>query len=274
VMDIVSAGVNFFPTIGARLVEGRWFSESDRPGAEKVAIVNQALARDQFPGRSAIGQTIQADGGWTIVGVVADFRQRGLEHEFNPVLYKPLAQTGPHIYQQVVVRTSPGAEMGDRVRAMIREIDVAQLPPEIVTMHDRMDDAIAPRRFTVILLGIFAGLAATLAIVGLYGLLSYLVAERTREIGIRVALGADAGRVLRYVLGSGLTLTAVGVVLGVGCSVVAVRLLESMVYDMSVYDPWMFGASAALLVVVAALASYLPARRAARVDPVSALRMD
>lgn len=141
-------------------------------------------------------------------------------------------------------------------------------------MDERLADNIAPRRFTALLLSVFAGLAATLAIVGLYGVLSYLVAERTREIGIRVALGADPVRVLRGVLGSGMALTAIGIALGGGGAAFTVRLLRGFVYDMSVYDPWMFATSAGLLLAVALLACYIPARRAAAVDPVSALRAD
>ncbi|MEX2153858.1 MAG: ABC transporter permease [Gemmatimonadaceae bacterium] len=275
-VDVLGVDAGYFPTIGARIIEGRGFASSDRLGAPQVAIVNATLARLMYPGRSALGQTIRADGEKTIIGVVNDIRQRGgLEAPVTLVAYISLTQTGVSHFQSVIVRTVPQPKAHyDRVRAMIREIDAAQVPPSLNTIEERMTEEIAPRRFTVVLLGIFAGLAGTLAIVGLYGVLSYLVAERTREIGIRVALGADSGRVLRFVLGSGMALTTIGVVLGAGAAAFTVRLLRTMVYDMSVYDPWTFAASAGLLVGVAFLASYVPARRAAAIDPVRALRME
>jgi len=141
-------------------------------------------------------------------------------------------------------------------------------------MERALAEVVAPRRFTVVLLGAFAALALGLAVIGLFSVLSYLVAERTREIGVRLALGADAGRVMRIVLGEGLRLTLVGTVLGAGSSIAAVRVLRAWMYEMSVYDVPTFAAVAAVLGIVALLASWLPARRASLVDPVMALRAD
>jgi predicted permease len=274
-MDLVSADAEYLSVIGAHLVEGRWFTTGDAPGTPKIAVVNESLAREQFPGMSAIGRTIDVNGKWTVVGVVRDIRQRALEETPRPTAFFPLAQQGYDQFLPIVVRAaSITPALTDRIRTMVRELDAAQVPPAISSMRERFDEATATRRFTVVLLAVFAGLAAMLAIVGLYGVQSYLVAERTREIGIRAALGADAGKVLRFVLGSGLAVTVIGVVLGAGVAAFSVRVLKSMVYDMSVYDPWMFGASALVLVGVATLASYLPARRAASIDPVVALRTD
>ena len=273
--DLVNIDAHYFATIGARIVAGRDFTDADRQGTPSVVIINETMAREQFAGRSPLGATINQDGKRTIVGVVRDIRQRALEEPVQAVAYFPVAQEGVDQFHSVIVRTADNASgLSDRIRAMVREIDAGQVPPAITTMEERMSDAVAPRRFTVVLLGIFAGLAAALAVVGLYGMLSYLVAARTREIGIRVALGADSRRVLWSVLQSGMLLTTIGTVLGAAIASLAVRLLESLVYDMTVYDPWMFSASAVMLVSVALIASYLPARRAASIDPVGALRAE
>jgi ABC-type antimicrobial peptide transport system permease subunit len=141
-------------------------------------------------------------------------------------------------------------------------------------MNDVVAEEVAPRKFMFVLLALFAGLAGVLAAVGLYGVLAYLVAEQTREIGIRVALGADRRRVMRLMMGQGAKLTAVGLALGIGAGLLSVRLLESMVYEMTVYDGWAFGTAAAALGGVAMLASFVPARRASLVDPVIALRAE
>jgi putative ABC transport system permease protein len=275
IVDVVGADPAYLATVGARLVEGRWFTTTDAHGAPAVVVISDALARARFPGRSPLGQTLKLDGAKTIVGVVRDIRQRRLEDLAAYVSFLPLAQSGVGLYESIIVRTRPGSPvLADRVRKMFKAIDPGQVPPTLSTMDERLAENIAPRRFTAVLLAAFAGLAATLAIVGLYGVLSYLVAERTREIGIRVALGADPVRVLRAALGSGMAVTAIGIALGAGAAAFTVRLLRGLVYDMSVYDPWMFAASAALLLGVALFASYIPARRAAAVDPATALRVD
>jgi putative ABC transport system permease protein len=141
-------------------------------------------------------------------------------------------------------------------------------------MEDALSDAVAPLRFTFVLLGIFASVAAILAAVGLYGVMAYLVDDRTREIGIRVALGADRSQVIRIVVGNGMTLTLIGLVAGFVVSLAAVRLLRTMLYGVSMYDPWTFAAGAVVLALAAFLACYLPARRATRLDPMVALRAD
>ncbi|HEU4994789.1 MAG TPA: ADOP family duplicated permease [Gemmatimonadaceae bacterium] len=274
-LELVSADQDYFATIGARFVAGRGFTASDVRGAPLVVVVNETLARERFGGQSPLGRTIRADGNRLIVGVVHDIRHHGLEAPVSPVIYRPIAQERYTPFETILVRTvgrAPG--IADRARAMVREMDAGQVAPSISAVEEVVSHQIAPRRFAVVLLGIFAALAAALALVGLYGVLSYLVAERTREIGIRVALGADSWRVLRSVLGSGLALTALGLLIGAGAAAFTVRFLQSAVYDMSVYDPWMFAAAAALLALVALVASYLPARRAAAIDPVTALRTD
>jgi len=273
-VSVVAADTEYFATVGAHLLEGRWFNGSDARGSTAVTVISRALARSRCPGRTCLGQTLNMDGPKTIVGVIDDIHQRSLE-EPAYVAFFPLSQAGVGIYESFVMRVNASSKsLPDRVRGLIKQIDPGQVPPTISTMDERLSDQIAPRRFTAVLLDTFAGLAAILAIVGLYGVLSYLVAERTREIGIRVALGADPKHVLRVVLRRGVGLTAVGIVIGAGAAAFAVRLLRGMMYGVSVYDPSMFAASIGLLLGVAILASYFPARRAAVVDPVTALRAD
>ena len=193
----------------------------------------------------------------------------------TPVIYMPIAQSEMWSGMVVTLRTTGDPEaLEDRIRRAVSAIDGALAPPAFETMEARAASAVAPRRFTFLLLGTFAVLAAALAIVGLYGVLSFLVAERTREIGIRVALGADAARVRRLVIAQGMALTVVGVMIGVGGSALGARTLQSVVFQTSVYDTRAFVGSAAMLIAIAFLACYVPARRASRVDPILALRAE
>src|SRR5262247_1363792 len=157
---------------------------------------------------------------------------------------------------------------------MMQSMDAALAPPQFTPMEESLAEVVAPRKFTLVLLGVFAFLAATLAVVGLYSVLAYLVAERTREIGIRIAVGANPARVSRMVLGQGLRLTLIGIAVGSILSIAVVRALRAWMYEMSVYDAPTFAAVAALLCMVALVASWLPARRASRVDPAQALRAE
>jgi putative ABC transport system permease protein len=191
------------------------------------------------------------------------------------MIFRPLAQQQSHTFLQLIVRTTDQPErIQGPIRAAVQSLDPAQAAPTFTTVERALAETVAPRRFTLVLLGVFALLAAALALVGLYSVLAYLVSERTREIGIRIAVGADSGRVMRMVLGHGLRLTMIGMALGGAVSVAAVRVLRASMYEMSVYDAPTFVAVAALLGVVALIASWLPARRASRVDPVLALRAD
>jgi ABC-type antimicrobial peptide transport system permease subunit len=200
-------------------------------------------------------------------------RQRGVESEPTMQLYTSVAHEGVDNYMTLLVRTSgrPAAMIG-AVRAIFHRIDDRQPVPAIETQEQRMAGAIAPRRFRFILLGLFAALAAALAAVGLYGVMSYVVTERTGEIGVRVALGADRSRVMRLVVGEGMAMAAIASALGLAGSFAAARMLRSMVFQVSVYDPWIFATSVLVLGAVAIVACGVPAWRAAKVDPISALR--
>ena len=274
---MVGVGSGYFETIGAELIEGRFIGPDDRLGAPRVAVVTESFVRTNLKGEPAIGHRVLGERNpATIVGVIKDLTAAPTEDKRQlAVVFTPLAQRQTHTFLQLVVRTT---DQPERIQAPIREavkaLDAAQPAPDFTTVERELAETVAPRRFTLVLLVGFAVLAASLAVIGLYSVLAYLVAERTREIGIRVALGADGGRVTRMILGHGLRLTIAGTILGASASVAAVRVLRASMYEMSVYDAPTFAAVAALLCLVALLASWLPARRASRVDPVLALRAE
>ncbi len=275
-IDVVEAGSDYFRVIGATLLDGRGFDSTDRAGSERVIVLNEMLAHHLFPAGKATGRTMPFDGNIVrVVGVVKNVLQRDLEMAPSLVAYAPLGQSAASPYTTLMIRTAgPPSAVGPSITQALQSLDPALAAPAMKPMTDIVAEAIAPRQFTFVLLGSFAALAAVLAVLGLYGVLANLVADRTREIGIRVALGADPRRVTGLVLGQGASLAIVGVLLGLGGSVVAVRAVRSLVYGMSVYDPWTFATGATVLILVSLAASYLPARRASRVDPIIALRAE
>ncbi len=275
-------GPNYFETVGAELLQGRFFNADDRYGAERVAIVSESFVRHILKGNSALGRSV---GGRRdsriIVGVIKDMAGAPTEDKRNlAVVYTPLAQhrrefAGDNPEMHLIVRTTNEPErIQAPIRSAVRELDPAQPEPVFTTVERALAETVAPRKYTLVLLGVFAFLAATLAVVGLYSVLAYLVAERTREIGIRIAIGANPARVSRMVLGQGLRFTLIGIAVGSILSIAAVRVLRAWMYEMSVYDAPTFVAVSLLLCIVALVASWLPARRASRVDPVQALRAD
>jgi predicted permease len=269
----VAADPAYLATIGGTLVSGRWFGPEDRLGSPLVAVVSEDYVRLNLQGAPAIGRTV-ADV-HTIVGVVKDILQENMDGERAPLAFFPLAQRRGGLWRQLIIRTtSDPDQLQAPIRQAVHALDAAQPPPEFTTMESALAERVAPRRFTLVLLAAFALLAGSLAVIGLYSVLAYLVAERTREFGIRIAVGAEPARVTRMVLGHGLRFTIVGLALGGMISIGAVRVLRAWMYEMSVYDAPTFGAVAASLCVVALIASWLPARRAGRVDPLLALRAD
>src|SRR5262245_43942286 len=277
---ISTPGPNYFETVGAELLQGRFFNADDRYGAQRVAIVSESFVRRIMKGKSALGRRVggRLEGG-IIVGVIKDIAGAPTEDKrLLAVLYTPIAQyrrefADDNPPMHLIVRTTSEPErIQAPIRSAVRELDPAQPEPVFTTVERALAETVAPRKYTLVLLGVFAFLAATLAVVGLYSVLAYLVAERTREIGIRI--GADPARVRRMVLGQGLRLTLIGIAVGSVLSLAAVRVLRAWMYEMSIYDAPTFAAVAALLIVVALVASWLPARRASRVDPVLALRAE
>jgi putative ABC transport system permease protein len=273
------AGVEpaYFEAIGAELVAGRFFGPEDRSGAPDVAVVTEDFVR-RNPDAAAVGLTVprvEEGKNATIVGIVKDIMQEQTDGERDPLVFRPLAQMPQRRFQSMVVRTTiEPALLEARIREAVKALDLLLPPPRFTTMERALAQQVTPRRFTLVLLGAFAMLAGGLAVIGLYSVLAYLVAERTREIGIRLAIGADARRVRRMILGQGLRLTIAGLLLGGLASMSAVRVLQAWMYEMSVYDAPTFTVVAAVLCVVALFATWLPAHRASRVDPVRALRAE
>jgi putative ABC transport system permease protein len=257
------------------LVAGRFFDEGHDPQAEKAVIINESLARQLWPGRDPLGQKIDVNGGSTVIGVVANVRHAALEDAGGNEMYLDYRQTGDWSGVEMVVRSSrPPKSLVPEVRAALAEYDPTLPNGEFYELERLVDNAVGPRRLITRLLGFFSGLALTLAALGLYGVLAYSVTQRRQEIGIRMAVGAERGDVLRLVLGGGLKLVALGVVLGLAGALALTRLLQGLLFGVTAHDPLVFAGNAALLLTVAMLACALPALRASRVDPMATLRSD
>ena len=275
---LVAVSPDYFATLGIPLIAGRYFTADDRPPAPNVVIVNAMLARKYFGGEDPVGRRIRfgpPGTPWiTIVGIAGDTRNMGIDEEPTPVLYIPFRHfTLP--FMSVVVRGPGGvAAAGSAVREALRGVDPDLAIDEILPMRTVLRESIATARFGTLLVTVFALSAVVLAAVGLYGLISYSVAQRTREIGIRVALGARPGQVMRPVVREGMTLALIGVGLGLAGALATTKLLSSYLFGIGATDPLTFVAVAVLLLLVALAASYLPSRRALRVDPLTALRAE
>jgi putative ABC transport system permease protein len=270
---------NYFATLHIPLLEGRDFSAADDARAPGVAIVDEALARFYWPGRTAIGRHI-AQGGrpsnnqWlTIVGVVGHVRAAGPKTDSEPQVYMAALQSDETMLYYIarVAQGDPGQLMS-AMRAAVRGVDPALAVTTLTTVPVLTGRVVARDRFNMLLLSTFGAVALTLAAVGLYGVMAFLVADRTREIGIRLALGGAPRRLLRSVIGEGVLLTGIGVGAGLVCAALLSRALTGLLFGVRPGDPLTYAGSAAVLLLVAVAASFVPARRAMRVDPVTALR--
>jgi putative ABC transport system permease protein len=279
--EIRIASPDYFRTVGIPLVQGRSFATADREGSARVAIVNQEFVRTFFPDGRALGQRIKLewsrDGvmqGGEIVGVVGDVKEFGPAEPARPFLFMPYEQV-PYDRISVVVRSrAPASTVIAAAKAQVRAMD-----PDLPTYNARtFEQAIARMtarpRFYAVLLALFAGVALVLAGIGLYGVISYVVGQRTHEIGLRIALGAQRSRVQRMVVGRGLGLAGAGVALGLIAAAALTRVMASLLFGVAPIDPITFGSVAVLILGVAAVAAFAPARRAARVDPLVAMRAD
>jgi putative ABC transport system permease protein len=261
--------------MGLTIVRGRTLQDSDR--FQAVAVINETMAREHWPGENPVDKRFKVSWSedWiTVVGVVRDVMYNGPAEDIGPEAYRPFAYL-PARDMSLVMRTSlPPAVLSARLREAVAEVDPT-VPVSDVRMLDQFAaNAVAGSRFTTLLLGAFAAVALALAAIGIYGLLSYVVSRRTREIGVRMALGAPRAGVLRMVLGRAFALTLAGTLLGIGAALGATRLLQGLLFGVSTTDALTFGAVPVLLVVVALVAAYVPASRATRIDPTVALRLE
>jgi predicted permease len=281
--QILSDGA--FEAMGTRLVRGRWFASSDRTDSQLVAVINETMARTYWKDGNALGGRIRVGNmknPWVnVVGIVADERHNGVTGIVKEKFYIPHSQwhvvTGGGIIRNVFVVAKTAGDplaVAGAVRGEIRQLD-ANLPvANIRPMRDVVSTALATPRLTGFLLGAFAAIALALAAVGIYGVLSYLVSQRTHEIGIRLAVGADRSQVRGMILRQGVTLALAGIVVGLVGAFALTRLMATLLYQVQPSDPVTFAAVPVVLIAIAAIASYLPALRATRVSPVQALRMD
>jgi len=278
---LVSAG--YLETIGARLVAGRLLADRDQPGTAPVVVINETFARQYWPGESPIGHRLDCGTGdgrplWlTIVGVVADVRERGVDLDIKPAVYVPFNQTTIAFFQpsELTVETAvPPDRMANAVQRAVWTVDSDQPVADFRTMDDIVDEELAPRTQILVLLGTFACLALVLAAAGTYAVLSYLVSESRREIGLRMAIGATPAMIVVSVLRYSASLTMVGVAAGLVGAWATSRALSSWLYEVRPGDPVVLGLVALALSAVAALAAWVPARRAAAVDPMEALRAE
>jgi putative ABC transport system permease protein len=270
-----TATPNYFETLGIPFIKGRLFGDQDQANTPAVLIINQTMARRFWPNQDPLGKQINAGGSaGTVVGVVGDAKHFWLEEESKPQMYAAYSQQ-PGLFATVVIRTTvEPLSLSESVRQAIWKVDSDQPMWKIRTVQFLVDRSVADRKFLLALMGIFASLALVLTMIGLYGVISYLVNQRRQEIGIRMALGAQMRDILRMVLKQGMGLVFAGVALGLGAAWLLTRLISRLLYQVSATDPPTFVAIALLLITVALLACYLPARRATKVDPLEALRYE
>jgi putative ABC transport system permease protein len=275
--DICVIDPNYFRTMQIPLLKGREFSDRDSADAPKVMLINQTMANRHWPGQNPIGQRVtMKDWGppltGEIVGVVADVKSRGLQEPTGSMIYWPYPQF-PSLFNYLVVRTVRDPfQVVAGIKAQVRSVNPEQPVSEIRTMEQVLGESLAQRKFSVVLIGVFAGVSLLMAGVGVTGVMAFMVAQRTQEMGIRMALGAQRRDVFGLVLGQGMRLTAFGLAIGLAGAFGVTRLLSSMLYGVTPGDPLTYALVSCLLAGAASLACYIPARSATRVDPMTALR--
>jgi putative ABC transport system permease protein len=279
--DFFTTGVDYFKTMGIPIIKGRDFDDRDKHGSTPVIIVTEKFAREYFPNEEAIGKRIRPgistiedeDSAWReIVGIVGDVRNRSLDTDPPVAYYVPQTQMP---FTQLVGVTKTSNEPRSLISAVTKEVAAMDQDVPVFavkTMEEYLSTSVAGPRFSTTLLSIFAAVALVLTVVGLYGVMSYSVAQRTNEIGIRLALGAQSRDVLLMIVKQGGTLIFVGLVIGLAGAYALTRLIASLLFGVTAKDPFTFGAVAVLLAIVALLACYVPALRATKVDPMEALR--
>ncbi|HEX8679027.1 MAG TPA: FtsX-like permease family protein, partial [Chthoniobacterales bacterium] len=276
--SVLATTPGYFRTLGVPVVQGRDFNDRDKPDTPRVVIINETLARKFFPNTNPIGKRFKEGGSdrtanpWMeIVGVVGDVKYDGLETPTAPAFYLPFGQSPFRQMSLVISTTLPTSSVVASVRGEVRALD-AEIPvAKVSTIEQRVSESVAQPRFRTFLIGVFSAVAMLLAAIGIYGVVAYSVSQRTREIGIRMALGAQPRDVLQLAVRQGMSLTLAGIVLGVIGALGLTRLTANLLFGVGASDPATFVSISVLLAVVALLACYIPARRAARVNPMTAL---
>jgi predicted permease len=271
--DIRRVTPGFFAAMGVPLRRGRLFAETDNANTPFVALLDEKLARQYWPGEDPVGKRVKWDGPWyTVIGIVGHVKHSQLNAESKGALYFLYSQNRAHMIT-IVVRTSNAPEqLAGIVQQEVSAIDKDVPIYEVKTMNERLLDSLTPQRLATYLVAVFAGVALLMALLGIYGVMSHLVSQRTQEIGVRLALGAQAGNVLRMVVWRGMSLTLIGVVIGLAAALALTRAMKNLLFEVSSTDPATFALIPLLLVGVALIASYIPARRATKVDPLQSLR--
>jgi putative ABC transport system permease protein len=279
--EVICVSPDYFMLMQSPLIRGRFFLEGDETGKQEVAIIDETTARRYWSGIDPVGRRLRLEGNrnlplsWvTVVGIVKDMKQDGLDTDGVPHIFRPIyQQSGPRSKDMsVVARTPlPASLLESQIRSEIQTVDPALPVFNIRSMTDVMDVSIAPRRFSAELVGVFAAVAMLLSSIGIYGLLAYMVGQRSREIGIRVALGAQRPDILKLILGKGLLLAGTGIAIGLILSAISAPLIAGLLYGVHPIDVIVFVTVPLILLIVASLATYIPARRATIVDPIIAL---
>ncbi len=273
-----AVSADYFKAMGIPLLRGRVFTDQDTKDTTRVAVINETMAKKFFPDEDPIGKRIHVTNGPTtfreIVGIVGDVKHYGLDQTTTLQTYEPYMQR-PDTYMSLVVRTAGDpTSLSSAIRNEVLKLDKEQPVSTITTLDKLVSTSIAQQKFSMLLLGVFAAVAMLLAAIGIYGVLSYAVTQRTHEIGIRMALGAGRRDVLRLVVGHGMILAGIGVALGLGAAFLLTRLMSTLLFNVNATDPLTFGVIALLLASIALLACWIPARRATKVDPMIALRYE
>jgi putative ABC transport system permease protein len=277
--ELIRVSPDYFMLMQSPLIRGRFFLESDEGGKQEVAIIDETTARRYWSGIDPVGRRLRLGGNpslpWvTVVGIVKDMKQDGLDTDGVPHIFRPIYQQSGRRSQDmsVVARTPlPASVLESQIRSEIQTVDPDLPVFNVRSMTDVMDVSIAPRRFSAELLGVFAAVAMLLSSIGIYGLLAYMVGQRSREIGIRVALGAQRSDILKLILGKGLLLAGAGISIGLVLASAAAPMIATLLYGVHAIDVTVFASVPLVLMIVAFLATYIPARRATMVDPIIAL---